>query len=587
MPMALDSFSPTPPDAAPLAGVLAGMGGGALGGVAPPEPAPPPMLHNVTVVRRKSYGCARTDPVPPEEFGITRRAKLGDKATWDYCYHETRQTEAALISQGFDPDQVADLPTADFDSSEEAQSRDTVDDRDGGAGGPGLNPSTRQIKTTEHYILMKYEDDDKTPKLYRVTTAGEGQEILYRRKGKKRRPAIEPVAENPFDAMTPVIMPHRFFGRSVADLVMDLQRIRTALLRTLLDNLYLASNARMEVAEEVATNDTLDDMLANRPGGIVRVKRLGGIQPIQNGEIGSFAYPLLEYTSQRMEQRTGVTRQGQGIDAQALTNQSATAVNQIFSVAQAKVKLIARIFAETGIKGLFLTLHGVIRRNASVASTVRLRRKWVEVDPRQWKRRADMTVTVGMGSGTKEQQLAFLWALLGVQKEAIMVPGQGLVKPENIYNTLKKLVELGGLKSVDPYFVDPAENPDVGGEPPPDPKLLEAQEKLKLQQEETKAKIALQVEQSKVDQQAAMMKLASEKEIARARLEAEVAMKREQMMAEIGLSRERMLAEAQLKREQMDLEARTKLGTAAIDGAMSRVGESSGIETVQMGGEVG
>lgn len=586
--MALNSLPQPSPDAAPLAGVLAGMGNGTMGMV-PPEPPPLPMLHNVTVVRRKNYGCARTDPVPPEEFGITRRAKLGDKATWDYCYHETRQTEAALISQGFDPKQVEDLPSADFDSSEEAQARDTVDDRDAGSGGQGLNPSTREIKTTEHYILMKYEDDDKSPKLYRVTTAGEGADILYRKsgKGRKRKPAIEAVAENPFDAMTPFIMPHRFFGRSAADLVMDLQRIRTALLRTLLDNLYLASNQRTEVSEDYATKDTLDDILNNRPGGVVRSKRPGGINPIQNGEVGSFAYPLLEYTSQRLEQRSGVTRQGQGIDAQALTNQSATAVNQIFSVAQAKIKLIARIFAETGIKGLFLTLHGVIRRNSSVAGTVRLKRKWVEVDPRQWKRRADMTVTVGMGSGTKEQQLAFLWALLGVQKEAIMVPGQGLVQPENIYNTLKKLVEMGGLKSVDPYFVDPGENPDAGGEPPPDPKVMEAQAKLKLQQEESKAKLMLQAEQVKADQQAAMAKLVSEKEISRARLDAEIAMKREQMMAEIGLSRERMLAEAQLKREQMDLEMRTRLGTAAIDGAMSGSGDGSGIEAVQMGGEVG
>jgi len=499
------------------------------------------MLHNVTVVRRKEYGCARTDPVPPEEFGITRRAKLGDKATWDYTYHETRQTESSLIAQGFDAAQIEDLPTADFDTSEESQTRDTVDDRDN-AGGQGLNPATRQIKTTEHYILMKYEDDDKTPRLYRVTTAGEGQDILYRKKDGKRVPAVEPVMELPFDAMTPVIMPHRFFGRSIADLIMDLQRIRTALLRTLLDNLYLASNQRTEVSEDHSTKDTLDDLLNNRPGGLVRTKQPGGIIPIQNGEIGSFAYPLLEYTSQRLEQRTGVTRQGQGIDADALMNQSATAVMQVYSAAQAKVKLIARIFAETGIKGLFLTLHGVIRRNASVADTVRLRGKWVSVDPRQWKRRADMTVTVGMGSGTKESEIAFLWQLLAVQKEGIQAPHLGLVTPENLYNTLKKLVERGGLKSVEPYFTDPQKNPNKP-EPPPDPKMLEVQGKMKMQG------MQIQADQQKAvaDAQMRREEMMARVELEKIQAQADIAAQDKKVSSEIALAQAKFELDRQIK----------------------------------------
>jgi hypothetical protein len=584
--MALGPISlPLPPREAPMAGLAASQGAvpslAVLAALAAQqqEPPPPPMLHDVTVVRRKKVGRARTEPVPPEEFGITRRARLGDKATWDYCYHETRQTEDALIRQGFDPKQIEDLPTADFDSSEEALARDTVDDKDGGSGGQGLNKATRQIKTTEHYILMKYEDGDKNARLYRVTTAGESSEVLRRKVGKKFVPAIEPVDENPFDAMTPFIMPHRFFGRSAADLVMDLQRIRTALFRTLLDNLYLASNQRTEVSEEHITKNTIPDLLNNRPGGIVRTKRIGGLQPMQNGEIGSFAYPLLEYTSQRLEQRTGVTRQGQGLDAQALVNQSATAVNQIFSVAQAKIKLVARVFAETGIKGLFLTLHGTIRRNASVADTVRLRGKWVDVDPREWKRRADMTVTVGMGSGTKEQQIAFLWSLLGIQKEGIMVPELGLVKPENIYNTLKKLVELGGLRSVDPYFNDPSEEAGTGEQPEkPDPKMIEAQGKIKLQQEEAKAKLALQAAEDEADQQRAI-----------AKMNADFALKRQQMVLEANLKREQMAIEAQLKREQMDLEARAGLDGKVIDGMMkgAAAGTNAGVTNVQMGGELG
>jgi len=556
--MALSPFLP-PPDGAPP-GIMppppmGPVGGGPMAAMAPPLPPEPPavpMLHNVTVVRRKKYGCARTDPVPPEEFGITRRAKLGDKSTWDYTYHETRQTEASLIAQGFDPAQIEDLPTADFDTSEEAESRNTVDDTSDSAG-QGLNPSTRQIKTTEHYLLMKWEKDDKLPRLYRVTTAGEGQDILYRKDKEtgKKKPAVEPAAENPFDAITPYIMPHRFFGRSVADLVMDLQRIRTALLRTLLDNLYLASNQRTEVSEQHATKDTLDDLLANRPGGLVRTKMPGGILPIQNGEIGSFAYPLLEYTSQRLEQRTGVSRQGQGIDSDALMNQSATAVMQVYSAAQAKVKLIARIFAETGIKGLFLTLHGVIRRNSSVPGTVRLRKKWVEVDPRQWKRRADMTVAVGIGSGTKEQQIAFLWQLLGVQKEGIMAPHLGLVKPENIYNTLKRLVEMGGLRSVDPFFSDPSEN-ESPPEQPPDPKMIEIQGKMQIEQ----MKVRADQQKQAVDAQIKQAELTARVDLEKTQAEADIIAQNKKTEAEIALAQAKFEFDRQLKILEFQLKQR-------------------------------
>lgn len=544
--------APPLPQGGGIAGPMAGMAPPPM----PPQlPAKMPMLHNVSLIRRKDVGCAKVDPVPPEEFGITRAAKLGDKSTWHYCYHESRQTEASLISQGFDPAQVEDLPTADFDSSEEAQARDTVDDKQQGTGGQGINSSTRLIKTTEHYLLMKYEDDDKSPKLYRITTAGEGSDVLYRKDDEtgKKKPAIEPVAENPFDAITPYIMPHRFFGRSVADHIIDLQRLRTTLLRQLLDNMYLANNQRTEISESHATKDTFDDWISNRPGGLVRTKQPGGLIPIPNSSIGDFAYPLLEYTSQRLEQRTGVSRQGQGVDANALMNQSATAVMQVYSAAQAKVKLIARIFAETGIKGLFLTLHGVIRRNASVADTVRLRRKWVEVDPRQWRRRADMTVAVGIGTGTKEQQLAFLWQLLAVQKEGILAPHLGLVEPANIYNTLKKLVEMGGLRSVDPFFTNPDEVD--APEQQPDPKVLEIQGKMQIEAMKLQADEKRQVTEAQIKQQ----ELAQRMELEKTQANADVVSKDREAQAAIALAQAKFEFEQQMEAQRFNFERDLKM----------------------------
>ena len=70
----------------------------------------------------------------------------------------------------------------------------------------------------------------------------------------------------PFVSLTPIPMPHRFFGLSVADLVMDLQLIKSSILRQILDNLYLSNNGRHIISDQV----NLDDMMTSRPGGIVR-----------------------------------------------------------------------------------------------------------------------------------------------------------------------------------------------------------------------------------------------------------------------------------------------------------------------------
>ena len=132
--------------------------------------------------------------------------------------------------------------------------------------------------------------------------------------------------------------------------------------------------------------------------------------------------------------RTGVTRQGQGVDANALQNQSATAVAQVFTASQARMKLIARILAE-GVRDIFSLLHATIRKHGQAAQTVRLRNEWVEVDPRQWKTRDDMTINVGLGTGGKGERVAHLMALASFQKELLLGGKTNLVDDVKLFNT--------------------------------------------------------------------------------------------------------------------------------------------------------
>jgi hypothetical protein len=343
------------------------------------------LLHDVTVETKRTHASARVEAVPPEEFGIARNARSIRDA--GYVFHDVLKRQEELIAQGYDAEQIKALPSYTALANVEAQARDTVEERNGGQGDEGTNKANRLIRITEHYVRMDYEGDGKAA-LYRVTTASEQGDILTR----DGEPDIVRADQIPFAAMTPVIITHRFFGRSVADLVMDIQRIKTALLRALLDNAYLANNPRTEVPESHATETTLDDLLVSRPGGIVRTKMPGGLSVIQHPDIGGHVFPLLQYQDTTREWRTGVSRQGQGVDPNALQNQVATIANQMFNAAQAKVKLIARIFAETGIRDLFTLLHGTIRKHGGEPATVRLRNRWVTIDPRDWKERNDMTV---------------------------------------------------------------------------------------------------------------------------------------------------------------------------------------------------
>src|SRR6478735_7781207 len=423
------------------------------------------LLHDVTVRTTRTRQCARVEGVPPEEFGIARNARsIRDT---DYCFHDVLRSEARLIAQGYDREQIKRLPSHGVADTIEAQARDTVNEGTQKQGDEGHNTASRLIRVTEHYVRMDYEGNDilseehqgvdarlrglwrerPDARLYRVTTGGEGE--VLKRDGE---PDVIEVDEIPFAAMTPVIVTHRFFGRSIADLVMDIQRIKTALLRALLDNAYLANNPRIVLPESPATETTLDDLLVSRPGGIVRTKLPGGLSVIAHPDVGGHVFPLLQYQDATREWRTGVSRQGQGVDPNVLQNQVATIANQMFNAAQAKMKMIARIFAETGIRDLFALLHAVVRRHGSQPQTARLRNQWITVDPRDWKARNDMTINVGLGTGTKTEQLAHLNMVIGAQEKAIAA---GLVSPKNLYNSARELTRLVGHKNVDLFFTPP------------------------------------------------------------------------------------------------------------------------------------
>jgi hypothetical protein len=225
--------------------------------------------------------------------------------------------------------------------------------------------------------------------------------------------------------------------------------------------------------------------------------------------------------------------------------------------AQKRVRLIARIFAETGIKDLFLGVHAVIRKHADSKSVVRIRNKWTDIDPTAWGERADMQIQVGVGAAGKEAELANMQAQGVLMNEIIAMQGGPtgpIINVENVYNFAKKSLEKMGEKAPEKFLSDPAEAKGQAPEPKPDPAMLEMQAKADFEHQKAAAELRQKQENAANDHTLNMAKLQAQTETDQQRLDAEIAFKREVAAEELGLKREQLAAELDLKREQLAAE---------------------------------
>ena len=451
------------------------------------EEEPDPMLHNCIIKRTSRGGKVKVENVPPEEFLIQRTAKSIEDAT--FVAHRVMKTRSDLIEMGFDREVVENLPTSNnILLNNERLTR--LSDIDQTPLNEGSEDATQDIEIYECYVKTDY-DGDGVAELRKVIVAGEsGYEIL----------SNMPCDNIPFCSLTPIIMPHRFYGRSVAELVEDVQLVKSTVMRQLLDNMYLTNNNRVAIMDGMVN---LDDLLTSRPGGVVRTKQPPSqvMLPMQSQTISQQAFPLLEYLDTVRETRTGITRYNQGLDADSL-NKTATGVNAIMTQSQMRMELIARVFAETGIKDLFRRIFELTCKYQDKERIVELNNQFIPVKPTEWRNKFNISIVVGLGSGSKEQQIVMLNNILERQLQAFQLQGNReypMVSLKNIYNSLSKIIENAGLKNTENYFV----NPDMGKQmvtpaPPPQPTPIEKIEFTRIASEEKRKVAELELELKKV-----------------------------------------------------------------------------------------
>ena len=396
-----------------------------------------PTQHNVTIHKQVNKGRVDIEVVAPEEFYISRNARTIEEAP--FVCHRTSYTVSQLIEMGFDEaDEYTSDDTQRFD--QEHIARNFSDDSLASLGDDELDASTREIWVDEAYIRCDY-DGDGISEIRKVWKAG--NKIILN----------EEVDRIPFTTICPLPMPHKFYGLSIADIVMDLQLIKSTIWRNILDNIYHLNNGRFECLDGKVN---MDDMLTNRPAGVVRVKEMGAVRRLDSPDIGKAPYEMLNYIDSVRDGRTGITKFNQGLDANVLQQTTATAYMQQMQSSQARIELIARIFAETGIKEMFLMIYELLQKHSDKPKVVRLRNEWVTVDPQSWRHKADFTVRVGLGNGNREQNMVHLQTLAQMQEKVVAAGGMGLlVTPKNIFNTLKEIGMNMGLKNIEEYLTDP------------------------------------------------------------------------------------------------------------------------------------
>lgn len=508
-------------------------------------------------------GRVKVMNIPPEEFRITPFTR--SVATAMYVAHvPSNVTRSDLIEMGFDAEIVEGLPAYSVDLNRTtlrmARYKDekAFDNRV-----QSFHPSQDRIALRDEYVRVDF-DGDGVAELRRIMRVDDVMLLN------------EPAEEAPFATLCPVPMPHKVFGQSLADLAIEAQRISTVLLRQVLDNLYKSNNPRPVIGEgawlqDGSTQESLED---NAPGAAIQLKDVGQFRFDAVPFTADKAYGMLQYVEQQVEQRTGVSQNGQGLDANALKKSgqmTATEMAMMQGAKNARVEMIARIFAETGVKRLFQVILKLVCSHQQEARIIRLRNKWVPMDPRGWPE-FDVTVSVGLGIGDKTEQMAEADAVLQTMAELQMSPYASLIDATKVYNAVKRKFTATGIKDVDDYINEP--NAEQPTQQQPSPEEMKAQAEMqmnaaKMQHEQQLAEAKLQLSAQEQQQKQSLMQQQAE-------FEAQLA--RDKAATEAELAQQRMALETELATRKLEIEAQfaARKAEMAHEAKLATLGQDSG-----------
>jgi hypothetical protein len=485
-------------------------------------------------------------PIPQEKFFVTPRWHSVNLEGVPCCGYWDDLERGELIRMGFDTKVIDANKDRGEDDEETADRFDTIDLFEAEAS-DGEDDATRKVRVYEVYARLDLDGDGKA-ELVQAWCAGDKYSLLQWKGGGD---AIEEVSCVPFSALTPYIVPHRHVGRGAAEQVDDIAKLKTVLWRHMLDNVYATNYPRPWFDENRASIHTYEDLMKPEAGAPIRAGE---------AEINIFApppmietiLPLLAVADDAKELRTGAVRYNQGLDADSL-NKTARGIEKIMNASQKKALLVARTIAETGLRDLFLGIHADLRSGPVKELAVKLGGDWVQVNPRAWRDRTDMTVKVGMGSGNRDERRQGIM-LIGQVQEKMLAGGSTQVGPQQIYNATEELAATYGYKSIDKFMLRPEEAPPPSP-PPPDPQIEIAMRQTAIMDFEAKSRFQIDQMKLELEERLKMAELTIKKAAEEAK-GAEIAGDLLHGGEELDLKRRELAQKAAIEREKLDAQER-------------------------------
>lgn len=509
-----------------------------------PETGITETLTDLKVRTTKQVRQLMVAPAPGEEILVDPNCTDTDLDEASFVCHRHQKTYSELVRDGLDPKELDEVGAGDnYQWNDERVNRLFYEDEDPDSTYE-TDTSMRNFWVHECYAWFDY-DGTGVAQFRRVLLVGdrvfENEETNYQ----------------PIIAMSSILMPHKHNGMSLVDIVKDLNLLMTTLTRQLLDNTYRINVGRRIISEDALTEDgSTMEALLNVQAEVLPVRGLPqnavANEPVQSliGEI----LPVIQHVEVAKQGRTGVSPE-MTVDGNQLQEVRQDVFANALDRASQRVEMLVRIFAETGFKQLMLKVHQLLRSHWDIERTIKLRGKWVQVDPQEWRQRTDMAVSVGLGHATKQMLLGMLVQLLSLQKEAA---AQGMSNPEKMFNTLERMVNAANVGDVRQYFVEPVEgNPEYQPpQPQPSPQDILAQSQAKALDAEAARKDAelqyrMQTEgQQKQAEFQLKMRESQVKELELQIKQQELALKQQEMASRAQL--EDLTAGAEIENKQAD-----------------------------------
>jgi hypothetical protein len=535
-------------------------------------------VYDLKIKRKKEDGRFVCEVIPPERFLIDQDAISTDEAA--FTAHWERKTRSELVEMGYDKNLVAEIPESSRNQTPEESARSLLN--------PANEPDSSMQLVDYYECFIRIDvDDDGEAELVRACFAGsESGKLLDWEIWED---------EHPFDDIPCEPIPHRWSARSAFDETSDVQDIKTVLLRQGLNNTYAANNPQRFVTGKIKN---MDELVTPTFGGTVFGDVGSTVTDISVPFVASHAFEAIAYQDEVIQRRTGVSRRSMALDGDALQQQTATASNNDKDASYSQVELIARNMAEWGWKKVFRKLLRLMIKNQNRERDLMINGKSVKIDPRYWNADMDVTINVGLGTGSRDRDLAMLGNILGTQQimaDKFMAAGaveDAIDMLPKILQTMVKMAESAGIKNPEDYYPEyteeklqklkqMADQKAQQGDPKVAADTAKMQADLQMAQQKMQADMQMRQEEMQMTGQLKQAEMQAQSEqrqmdmqIKREQLQAEMQLKREQLSAELELKREQMMAELQLKREMGYVGASVKAS-------------AGGTSEVRMGGEPG